>query len=282
MFIFQSSALSHAQTFIDVLARTAEHQLLQYDNLLVIDDVIKGRKWNLQILTVIILWYPHTVQLYYYILHLWNFPLIQVLNPPSTLQVNWSEERMLDFHWRMMKIKGLFQGAKILGQVRKFLQCIIGLQKYLQNFKCKIKGNSFIQSIHTFLVKCYIFVVFKITIKSEVYMYHNLYMMEWLPVGTSNNELVIGEPPSKVNLTASVTTAKTTLGQSATITARESAYQVQCGTQSIPSSSLLNDYISFMNSGKSLKWLHAILIVILVIYWINIQVLLLKLLPVSN
>lgn len=137
-------------------------------------------------------------------------------------------------------------------------------------------------SIHTFLVKCYIFVVFKITIKSEVYMYHNLYMMEWLPVGTSNNELVIGEPPSKVNLTASVTTAKTTLGQSATITARESAYQVQCGTQSIPSSSLLNDSISFMNSGKSLKWLHAILIVILVIYWINIRVLLLKLLPVSN
>lgn len=115
-------------------------------------------------------------------------------------------------------------------------------------------------------------------------MYHNLYMMEWLPVGTSNNELVIGEPPSKVNLTASVTTAKTTLGQSATITARESAYQVQCGIQSIPSSSLFNDSISFMNSGKSLKWLHAMLIVILVIYryWINIRVLLLKLLPVSN
>lgn len=163
MFIFQSSALSHAQTFIDVLARTAEHQLLQYDNLLVIDDVIKGRKSNLQILTVIILSYPHTVQLYYYILHLWNFPLIQVLNPPSTLQVNWSEERMLDFHWRMMKIKGLFQGAKILGQVRKFLQCIIGLQKYLQNFKCKIRGNSFIQSTH-FLSN----VIFLLFLKSQL------------------------------------------------------------------------------------------------------------------
>lgn len=48
MFIFQNSALSHAQTFIDVLARTAEHQLLQYDNLLVIDDVVKGRKSNMQ------------------------------------------------------------------------------------------------------------------------------------------------------------------------------------------------------------------------------------------
>lgn len=72
MFIFQNSALSHAQTFIDVLARTAEHQLLQYDNLLVIDDVIKGRKSNMQ--TAIILSYPLTVQLQYYILHLWNFP----------------------------------------------------------------------------------------------------------------------------------------------------------------------------------------------------------------
>lgn len=44
MFVFQNSAVSHAQTFLDSLARTAEHQLLQYDNLMVIDDVIKGRK----------------------------------------------------------------------------------------------------------------------------------------------------------------------------------------------------------------------------------------------
>lgn len=137
MFIFQSSALSHAQTFIDVLARTAEHQLLQYDNLLVIDDVIKGRKSNLQILTVIILSYPHTVQLYYYILHLWNFPLIQVLNPPSTLQVNWSEERMLDFHWRMMKIKGLFQGAKILGQVRKSCNALLAYKSIYKILNAK-------------------------------------------------------------------------------------------------------------------------------------------------
>lgn len=51
MFIFQNSALSHAQTFIDVLARTAEHQLLQYDNLLVIDDVVKGRKSKCKLLS---------------------------------------------------------------------------------------------------------------------------------------------------------------------------------------------------------------------------------------
>lgn len=70
MFIFQSSALSHAQTFIDVLARTAEHQLLQYDNLLVIDDVIKGRKWNLQILTVIIL-FSYTITFYICEIFLW-------------------------------------------------------------------------------------------------------------------------------------------------------------------------------------------------------------------
>lgn len=96
----------------------------------------------------------------------------------------------------------------------------------------------------------------KITIKSEVYMNHNLYVREWLSVGTPNNELVIEEPPSKVTLTASITTAKTTLGQSATITARESAYQVQCRTQLVRISSLCTNSflfdgsISFMNSGK--------------------------------
>lgn len=96
----------------------------------------------------------------------------------------------------------------------------------------------------------------KITIKSEVYMNHNLYVREWLSVGTPNNELVIEEPPSKVTLTASITTAKTTLGQSATITARESAYQVQCRTQLVPISSLctnsflFDSSISFMNIVK--------------------------------
>lgn len=105
----------------------------------------------------------------------------------------------------------------------------------------------------------------KITIKSEVYMNHNLYVREWLSVGTPNNELVIEEPPSKVTLTASITTAKTTLGQSATITARESAYQVQCRTQLVPihfylmvpflSWTLLNNY----------GYMQLIFIVILVI-----------------
>lgn len=120
----QSSALSHAQTFIDVLARTAEHQLLQYDNLLVIDDVIKGRVESPK--------YPTS-------------ELIRRKNAGLPLEDD--------------EDKGALPRGK----------------------------NT------------------------------------W--PGTSNNELVIGEPPSKVNLTASVTTAKTTLGQSATITARESAYQ---------------------------------------------------------
>lgn len=140
---------------------------------------------------------------------------------------------MLDFHWRMMKIKGLYQGAKILGLVRKLLQWNIWHTKVFEKHE-ELNKRTFFYSIHTFLVKCYIFVMLKITIKSEVYMNHNLYVREWLSVGTPNNELVIGEPPSKVTLTASITTAKTTLGQSATITARESAYQVQCRTQLVP------------------------------------------------
>lgn len=120
----QSSALSHAQTFIDVLARTAEHQLLQYDNLLVIDDVIKGRVESPK--------YPTS-------------ELIRRKNAGLPLEDD--------------EDKGALPRGK----------------------------NT------------------------------------W--PGTPNNELVIGEPPSKVTLTASITTAKTTLGQSATITARESAYQ---------------------------------------------------------
>lgn len=162
---------------------------------------------------------------------------------------------MLDFHWRMMKIKGLYQGAKILGQVRKLLQLNIWHTKVFEKHE-ELNKRTFFYSIHMFLVKCYIFVMLKITIKSEVYMNHNLYVREWLSVGTPNNELVIGEPPSKVTLTASITTAKTTLGQSATITARESAYQVQCRTQLVPISSLCTNSflfdgsISFMNIVK--------------------------------
>lgn len=120
----QNSALSHAQTFIDVLARTAEHQLLQYDNLLVIDDVIKGRVESPK--------YPTS-------------ELIRRKNAGLPLEDD--------------EDKGALPRGK----------------------------NT------------------------------------W--PGTPNNELVIEEPPSKVTLTASITTAKTTLGQSATITARESAYQ---------------------------------------------------------
>lgn len=162
---------------------------------------------------------------------------------------------MLDFHWRMMKIKGLYQGANILGQVRKLLQLNIWHTKVFEKHE-ELNKRTFFYSIHMFLVKCYIFVMLKITIKSKVYMNHNLYVRVWLSVGTPNNELVIGEPPSKVTLTASITTAKTTLGQSATITARESAYQVQCRTQLVPISSLCTNSflfdgsISFMNIVK--------------------------------
>jgi hypothetical protein len=46
-------------------------------------------------------------------------------------------------------------------------------------------------------------------------------------VGIPNNELVIEDSPSRVTMTASVTTAKTTLGHSATVTARDTAYQVR-------------------------------------------------------
>ena len=62
---------------------------------------------------------------------------------------------------------------------------------------------------------------------SEIVQIRYLYFI----VGIPNNELVIGESPSKVSMTASITTAKTTLGQSATITARDAAYQVRECTQ---------------------------------------------------
>nr|XP_022323893.1 coiled-coil domain-containing protein 180-like isoform X10 [Crassostrea virginica] len=120
----QSSALSHAQTFIDMLARTAEHQVLQYDNLLVIDDVIKGRVESPK--------YPTS-------------ELIRRKNAGLPLEDD--------------EDKGALPREK----------------------------NT------------------------------------W--PGIPNNELVIGESPSKVTMTASITTAKTTLGQSATITARDAAYQ---------------------------------------------------------
>ncbi|XP_078326141.1 coiled-coil domain-containing protein 180-like isoform X6 [Crassostrea virginica] len=120
----QSSALSHAQTFIDMLARTAEHQVLQYDNLLVIDDVIKGRVESPK--------YPTS-------------ELIRRKNAGLPLEDD--------------EDKGALPRGK----------------------------NT------------------------------------W--PGIPNNELVIGESPSKVTMTASITTTKTTLGQSATITARDAAYQ---------------------------------------------------------
>ncbi|XP_061169622.1 coiled-coil domain-containing protein 180-like isoform X3 [Saccostrea echinata] len=120
----QNSALSHAQTFIDMLARTSEHQLLQYDNLLVVDDVIKGRVDPTR--------YPTS-------------ELIRRKNAGLPLEDD--------------EDKGALPRGKNTWQ------------------------------------------------------------------GIASNELVIGESPSKVTLTASVTTAKTTLGHSATTTARDTAYQ---------------------------------------------------------
>lgn len=63
-----------------------------------------------------------------------------------------------------------------------------------------------------FLVKCYIFVMFKIIIKSEVYMNYNLYVREWFFVGIFNNELVIEEFFSKVILIAFIIIVKIILG----------------------------------------------------------------------
>ncbi|XP_056009695.1 coiled-coil domain-containing protein 180-like isoform X3 [Ostrea edulis] len=120
----QNSAVSHAQTFLDSLARTAEHQLLQYDNLMVIDDVIKGRVEPTK--------YPTS-------------ELIRRRNAGLPLEDD--------------EDKGALPRGK----------------------------NA------------------------------------W--TGIPNNELVIGDSPSKVTMTASVTTAKTTLGHSATVTARDIAYQ---------------------------------------------------------
>jgi len=41
---FQACAVEHAKTLLDALARLSEQQLLQFDGLLVVDDVEKGRK----------------------------------------------------------------------------------------------------------------------------------------------------------------------------------------------------------------------------------------------
>ena len=40
---FQACAVEHAKTLLDALARLSEQQLLQFDGLLVVDDVEKGR-----------------------------------------------------------------------------------------------------------------------------------------------------------------------------------------------------------------------------------------------
>ena len=45
-FKFQNCAADHAREYLDSLARLSENQLLQYDNMLVIDDVVKGRKYK--------------------------------------------------------------------------------------------------------------------------------------------------------------------------------------------------------------------------------------------
>ena len=43
IYCFQLCAVEHAKTLLDALARLSEQQLLQFDGLLVIDDVEKGR-----------------------------------------------------------------------------------------------------------------------------------------------------------------------------------------------------------------------------------------------
>ena len=45
LIVFQNSAADHAKEYLESLARLSENQLLQYDNMLIVDDVIKGRKY---------------------------------------------------------------------------------------------------------------------------------------------------------------------------------------------------------------------------------------------
>ncbi|KAK3086983.1 hypothetical protein FSP39_000010 [Pinctada imbricata] len=120
----QDSALSHADKFIFVLSSTAEKQLLQYDEMLVVDDVEKGRIEPTR--------YPTS-------------ELIRRKNAGVPLEDDEDKDALP-------------------------------------------RGRN-----------------------------------SWN--GLPNNELVIGDKPSKGTLTASVATAKTTLGHSAAIKARDSAYQ---------------------------------------------------------
>lgn len=43
----QAVTLEQAKVFVEQLSRTSENQLVQYDNLLTVDDVEKGRKFKL-------------------------------------------------------------------------------------------------------------------------------------------------------------------------------------------------------------------------------------------
>lgn len=44
MYLQQVVTLEQAKTFVEQLSRTSENQLVQYDNLLTVDDVEKGSK----------------------------------------------------------------------------------------------------------------------------------------------------------------------------------------------------------------------------------------------
>ncbi|XP_033732294.1 coiled-coil domain-containing protein 180-like isoform X1 [Pecten maximus] len=119
----QELTVEHAKTFLEILARSSENQLLQYDNLLVVDDIERGRVDAKK--------YPTS-------------ELIRRRNAGLPLEDSDDKD-------------ALPRGKTV-----------------------------------------------------------------W--TGIPNNELVVGTPPTKVQTTASVTTAKTTLGHSSVVKARDSAY----------------------------------------------------------
>ena len=47
----QTTAAEQGQKFIEQLARTSEKLLLQFDNMLTVDDIIKGSKCKLSVVT---------------------------------------------------------------------------------------------------------------------------------------------------------------------------------------------------------------------------------------
>ncbi|XP_069121816.1 LOW QUALITY PROTEIN: coiled-coil domain-containing protein 180-like [Argopecten irradians] len=120
----QELTVAHAKTFLEILARSSENQLLQYDNLLVVDDIERGR------------------------VDAKKYPTSELIRRRNAgLPLEDSEDK-----------DALPRGKTV-----------------------------------------------------------------W--PGIPNNELVVGSPPAKVQTTASVTTAKTTLGHSSVVKARDSAYQ---------------------------------------------------------